>query len=503
MTGERIWSLKVDDHAAARVTGAPTLVGGRLYVPVSSLEELPGARPDYPCCTFRGSIVAIDAATGKPDLEDLHDSRGADDGRQERRRARRCGSRRAPRSGPRRRSTSRARPLYVATGNAYTEPAAPTSDAVMALALDTGAIQWVSQVTPSDAFVVGCRPDNDNCPDDVGPDFDFGNSPILRRLANGRTRHRHRPEVGRRLRPRPRQEGRRGLAVPRRPGQRARRHRVGLGRRRAGDVRAGLGRARSPRPAGCTRSARQRRADLAHAGAGARRARAGSAAPRAQSAAISVIPGVVFSGSVDGHIRAYDTGRRPHHLGLRHGARLRDRERRARLRRLDRRPRPDHRRRDAVHRLGLRAVARPARQRAAGLCSAVGLTGTGDPRVVLIARAIITAVRWRSLVILPVLIALSTAAVGAQRQSARVQGEVIDADGQPVSGAAVELADPLGAVLQRPRPPPTDASPSLTSHPADSPSGRRPPPVRPTRHRWRSRSKPRCPSMWSSGCRRA
>ena len=48
--------------------------------------------------------------------------------------------------------------LYAATGNAYTDPAAPTSDAVVALALDTGAIQWVSQVTPSDSFVVGCRP---------------------------------------------------------------------------------------------------------------------------------------------------------------------------------------------------------------------------------------------------------------------------------------------------------------------------------------------------------
>jgi polyvinyl alcohol dehydrogenase (cytochrome) len=65
LTGEQIWSLKVDDHLAARITGAPTLAGGRLYVPVSSLEELPGARPDYACCTFRGSIVAIDASTGR------------------------------------------------------------------------------------------------------------------------------------------------------------------------------------------------------------------------------------------------------------------------------------------------------------------------------------------------------------------------------------------------------------------------------------------------------
>ena len=64
-TGEMLWKTKVDEHAAARVTGAPAFANGRLYVPVSSIEEVPGARPNYPCCTFRGSVVALDAATGK------------------------------------------------------------------------------------------------------------------------------------------------------------------------------------------------------------------------------------------------------------------------------------------------------------------------------------------------------------------------------------------------------------------------------------------------------
>ena len=71
------------------------------------------------------------------------------------------------------------------TGNAYTEPAAPTSDAVVALDMADGAIQWVQQVTPNDVFVIGCKPGVENCPDEVGPDFDFGNSPILRTLAGG------------------------------------------------------------------------------------------------------------------------------------------------------------------------------------------------------------------------------------------------------------------------------------------------------------------------------
>ena len=76
--------------------------------------------------------------------------------------------------------------IYVATGNAYTAPAAPTSDAVVALDMKTGAIQWSQQVTPNDVFVIGCKPGVENCPDDVGPDFDFGNAPILRALPGGR-----------------------------------------------------------------------------------------------------------------------------------------------------------------------------------------------------------------------------------------------------------------------------------------------------------------------------
>src|SRR5262249_10755631 len=64
VTGEVIWKKQVDPHAFARVTGAPTLHGGRLYVPVASVEEVPAAQLTYECCTFRGSVVALDAATG-------------------------------------------------------------------------------------------------------------------------------------------------------------------------------------------------------------------------------------------------------------------------------------------------------------------------------------------------------------------------------------------------------------------------------------------------------
>ena len=64
-TGALLWKVKVEQHPAARVTGAPTLHDGVLYVPVSSIEEAFGARSDYECCTFRGSVVALDAETGE------------------------------------------------------------------------------------------------------------------------------------------------------------------------------------------------------------------------------------------------------------------------------------------------------------------------------------------------------------------------------------------------------------------------------------------------------
>jgi polyvinyl alcohol dehydrogenase (cytochrome) len=65
LTGNALWTTKVDQHPAAIVTGGPTLVGTTLFVPVSSFEEVTGAKPSYPCCSFRGSLVALDSSTGK------------------------------------------------------------------------------------------------------------------------------------------------------------------------------------------------------------------------------------------------------------------------------------------------------------------------------------------------------------------------------------------------------------------------------------------------------
>jgi polyvinyl alcohol dehydrogenase (cytochrome) len=220
-TGLQIWTRQIDDHPAARGTGSPTLYHGVLYVPVSGVsEETAASGPDYECCTFRGSLSALDAATG----EVLWKTYTLPE--------------------PTRRGTSSTgKPLwgpsgspiwsaptidakrgliYAATGNGYADPGMGTSDSIIALSLETGNIEWVNQVL-SDIWIMGCGGDapgagfgppggpgrggagrggfgppgglappggsataeNPNCPDEVGPDFDFSASPILTTLADG------------------------------------------------------------------------------------------------------------------------------------------------------------------------------------------------------------------------------------------------------------------------------------------------------------------------------
>ena len=51
------WKVKVEEHLDAMITGATAFHDGRLYVPVSSLEEGSAVVPAYECCTFRGSVL--------------------------------------------------------------------------------------------------------------------------------------------------------------------------------------------------------------------------------------------------------------------------------------------------------------------------------------------------------------------------------------------------------------------------------------------------------------
>ena len=64
-TGRERWLITADQHPHVRITGTPVYHANRLYIPISSLEEVAGAMPDYECCTFRGGILVVDASTGE------------------------------------------------------------------------------------------------------------------------------------------------------------------------------------------------------------------------------------------------------------------------------------------------------------------------------------------------------------------------------------------------------------------------------------------------------
>lgn len=186
-TGRLLWKVKVSKHAFAIVTGAPKLYDGRLYVPVSSYEET-GTAPNYPCCTFRGSVAALDAMTGKiywqsyTITEPAHPTRKNEAGTQL------FGPAGAAVWSSPTIDAAKGR-LYVATGNSYTGAITDRDDAVIAMDLANGKILWLRQVTPDDNFIVGCTQATAgkvNCPVTTGPDYDFGSSPILRTLPDGK-----------------------------------------------------------------------------------------------------------------------------------------------------------------------------------------------------------------------------------------------------------------------------------------------------------------------------
>lgn len=301
--GAPLWKLRPEAHPAAVVTGTPVLHEGRVYVGVASYEEASATNPTYVCCSFRGSVVAVDAASGKLLWKTYTIDSEAKPGP--------VSKRGKPTMGPSGAGVWSAPTLdpghgvmYVTTGDNYSDPPTANSDAVMALALDTGKIRWVRQMLANDAYNSSCsNPTKFNCPDSDGPDHDLGASAMLVNLPGKR----------------------RALILAQKSGEV---HAVDPDKQ--GEVlwhaRVGKGGALGGIQWGISTDGQRAYAavsDLRHEAAGGIYALrldngeriwqtpAPPCAPQpcspAQSAAITAMPGVVFSGSVDGHLRAYST----------------------------------------------------------------------------------------------------------------------------------------------------------------------------------------------------
>jgi polyvinyl alcohol dehydrogenase (cytochrome) len=187
-SGELLWKTNLDQRLLSHITGAPVLYQGRLYVGVAGSEEVTSADPHYPCCTYRGNLSAVDAATGKviwkvytiPE-EPKPTKKNS------------MGTQLWAPAGASIWTTptidAKLNAVYVSTGNAFTEPAAKTSDAILAYDLKDGKLLWSYQALAGDASPQGCNgrgPKGEHCPEKPGPDYDFANSPILKTLANGK-----------------------------------------------------------------------------------------------------------------------------------------------------------------------------------------------------------------------------------------------------------------------------------------------------------------------------
>jgi polyvinyl alcohol dehydrogenase (cytochrome) len=184
-TGSKRWRVRVDPHFAAIVTGTPQLADGVLYVPVSSYESALPASPGYACCTFRGSVVAMDAETGKVKWQ----ARTIADTVRVTGKATGGATSKGP-SGAAVWSTPtidrKAGMLYVGTGNNYSDPPTSTSDAVLAIEMATGRVAWTRQFAAGDAYNLSCDlPGKPNCPMSEGPDADIGQPPMLVDLGRG------------------------------------------------------------------------------------------------------------------------------------------------------------------------------------------------------------------------------------------------------------------------------------------------------------------------------
>ncbi len=188
--GHMLWKTKADAHIVARITAGTRLYNGKLIVPVSSSEEFAAGNIGYPCCTSRGSVVALDANTGKQLWKywvvpgdpkpfkknsngvQLYAPGGG-------------GVWNAPTIDPVRNA------IYFGTGDATTAPSPKTTDAIVAIDINTGNLLWSYQADENDVYIGSCAARGGNAPSEIcptpnGPDLDIGNAPVLTTLPNGK-----------------------------------------------------------------------------------------------------------------------------------------------------------------------------------------------------------------------------------------------------------------------------------------------------------------------------
>jgi polyvinyl alcohol dehydrogenase (cytochrome) len=172
-TGKLLWSKRIEEHDTARLTGAALVRNGIVYVPVASWEETRSSGADYVCCTFRGSLAALRIRDGEQVWKSYMVQEPTEQGKTASGKAKWGPSGASIWSTPT--YDEKRNLIYVTTGDNFSLPATLTSDALVAIDPATGKIVWSSQTTA-----------NDVSPSERGPDVDFGAAPILAKTPEGR-----------------------------------------------------------------------------------------------------------------------------------------------------------------------------------------------------------------------------------------------------------------------------------------------------------------------------
>ncbi|CAF0968235.1 unnamed protein product [Rotaria sordida] len=192
-TGILLWQKRVSSHPASKLTSTPQLANNILFVGISSSEESYAIDPTYPCCTFQGSVVALNASTGMFlwETKMMPDNNGTTTGYSG-----------AAIWGSQFPVDYKRNQIYVATGNYYKLPAlvqkcvndtnnltlysdpcderAAYGQAIVALDMTTGIVRWNRNLGPINAYTEACGHPSVNCPPYPGNDSDFGQAPILK-----------------------------------------------------------------------------------------------------------------------------------------------------------------------------------------------------------------------------------------------------------------------------------------------------------------------------------
>lgn len=184
-TGKLKWKVQLDDHPQAVITGSAAVAAGVAYIGVSSTEESAAATATYKCCSFRGSVVAVNASTGKiiwktftapegyagaavwgsnpvVDLQRKAVFIGAGDNYMK--------------------PTTAAYRKCIADGGTEPRCLSPDDhvDSMLSLDMATGHVKWAKRGRGDDDWNVSCffnAPGKENCPKGAGPDYDFGSGP--------------------------------------------------------------------------------------------------------------------------------------------------------------------------------------------------------------------------------------------------------------------------------------------------------------------------------------